>query len=116
MNICKFCGVKNEVVTICFLWNPNKWTVHRTNTDEVTYEIYDRKIRNASKRLTVIEINYIAKHIFKLVKDPPQKNMIINYAARGYTDKQISDILSIPIYEIKPVITRYWKDKMRNQK
>lgn len=115
MNVCKFCGVKNEVITACFLGNSYKWTIYRANFDEVTYEIYNRNIRNASKRLTITEINYIVKYVFEIVKNPPQKDMIENYGMRGYTDETISDILSIPIYEIKPIITRYWKDKMKKK-
>lgn len=110
------CGVKNEVVTECFLWNPNKWAIYRENGDEITYEIQKGMIINASKKLTKIEIDYIIKYVFKRVKNPPLKDIIINYGMRGYPDQEISDILSIHIHQVQPILTRYWRDKMINQK
>lgn len=115
MNACIFCGVKKEVITECFLGNLNKWAIYRANGEEPTYEIKKGMIINASKRLTRTEINYIVKYVFKIVKTPPYRDIIINYGSRGYSDQDISDILSIPVHEVKPIITRYWKDKMKKK-
>lgn len=105
MNVC--------IVTACFLGNANKWTIYRENFDEVTYEIKKGMIINASKKLTLTEINYILKYVVKMIKNPRQKETIENYGARGYLDEAISDILSIPIYEVKPIMKKYWENQLK---
>ena len=63
--ICILCGNNNTVIAAPFVENPNKWTIHRANYVEVTFEMKQGVIMWSSDKLTIVEVNYIVEHIIK---------------------------------------------------
>jgi len=63
--ICILCGTNHNVITAPFVDNPNKWTIHRADFVEITFEIGEGRIKTSTMPLTTIEKNYIIKHIIE---------------------------------------------------
>lgn len=60
---CIFCGTNHNIIAAPFVDNFNKWTIHRANYVEVTFEIKNGFISYSSTMLTKIEVYYIIKNI-----------------------------------------------------
>lgn len=46
---------------------------------------------------------------------PEQKIKAEQLGGKGFTDFEISKILGLDVHTVKPITTKYWKEKMKNK-